>query len=160
MLWIQKDDKYGSVYYWVKSSLKDRDEFNNDLTIGIYFDKRLIAGIVFSIYSDYNVYLTIYSESKHWCSRRVLNFVYDYCFKVLCCKKITCIADKSNRKIRKFLTKLGFRLEGVVRYGRLNGRPAFIFGLCFNDKARYKFLKNGDKLWAEAENHQNHHNST
>ncbi len=159
MLWIKKDDT-GEVYNWVKSSLKDRDEFHNDLTIGIYFSNKLIAGIVFSIYSKYNVYLTIYSEDKRWCSRRVINFVYEYCFNVLGRKKITCIADKSNKKIRKLLTRLGFRLEGVVRYGRLNGKPAFLFGLCFDDKERYKFLKNGDKLWAEAEKHQNHLNLT
>ena len=155
MLWIKKDDN-GSVYEWVKKNLKDQDPFHNDLTIGIYFDTKLIAGVVFSIYSKFNVYLTIYTEDKSWCSRRVINFIYEYSFNVLCSKKITCIADKSNRKIRKLLTKLGFRLEGVVRYGRLNGRPAFLFGLCFDDKARYKFLKNGDKLWAEAVKHQNH----
>jgi RimJ/RimL family protein N-acetyltransferase len=140
MIWLKKDTD-GSVFKWVKENLKDRDEFNNDLTIGIYFDKRLIAGIVFSIYSKYNVYLTIYTENKNWCTRRVINFIYKYCFDVLSVKKITCIADKSNRKIRRLLTKLGFRLEGVVKYGRLNGRPAFIFGLCFDDDARYKFTK-------------------
>lgn len=157
MLWIKKDNT-GEIYNWIKSSLKDQDEFNNDLTIGIYFDKKLVAGICFSVYSKYNIYLTIYSNDKRWCSRRVINFVYEYCFNVLNRKKITCIADKSNRKIRKLLTMLGFRLEGVVKYGRLNGRPAFLFGLCFDDKARYKFLRNGDKLWAEAEKHQNHQN--
>ena len=157
MIWIKKDTD-GSIYNWIKSSLKDQDEFHNSLTIGIYFYKKLIAGIVFSIYSKYNVYLTIYTEDKNWCCRRVINFVYEYCFNVLDSKKITCIADKSNRKIRKLLTKLGFRLEGVVKYGRLNGRPAFVFGLCYDDKARYKLFKNGDKLWAEAVKHQNNQN--
>lgn len=159
MLWIKKDEN-NYVYNWVKSSLEDQDEFNNDLTIGIFFDNNLIAGIVFSIYSEYNIYLTIYSEDKRWCSRRVINFVYEYCFTVLCRKKITCIAARKNKKIKKFLTRLGFRLEGVIRYGRLDGNSAFIFGLCFDDKARYKFLRNGDKLWAEAEKHLNHQNLT
>jgi RimJ/RimL family protein N-acetyltransferase len=140
MIWIKKDTD-GSIYEWIKTGLKDGDEFHNDLTIGIYFDRKLIGGITFSIYSKFNVYLTIYTEDKSWCCRKIINFVYEYCFTVLCSKKITCIADKSNRKIRKLLTKLGFRLEGVIKYGRLNGRPAFVFGLCYDDDARYKFTK-------------------
>jgi RimJ/RimL family protein N-acetyltransferase len=138
MLWIKKDET-GEIYKWVKKNLRDQDHFNNDLTIGIYFDKKLVAGIVFSKYSKFNVYLTIYSEDKNWCSRRVINFVYEYCFNVLCYKKITCIADKRNKKIKNFLTRLSFRLEGVIRFGRLNGNSAFFYGLQYNDKARYKF---------------------
>lgn len=138
MIWLKKETDE-VVYNWIKANLKNRDFFENSLTFGIYCDTNIIAGITLSFYGKYNVYLSIYSIDKKWCCRKVINFTYDYCFDVLCFKKITCIADKSNRKIRTLLTRLGFRLEGAVRCGMLNGNTAIFYGLHKNDEARNKF---------------------
>ena len=144
MIYIEKDSN-GKIYKWVVDGIKDKDPIQNDLTIGIYYDNVLVAGIIFTFFSKFNAYISAYSEDKKWCSRRVINFLYDYLFDELNFKKLTCIAAKNNKKAKKFLTKLGFRLEGVIKYGRLNGTSAFIFGLCSKDKNRNKFKRMENK---------------
>lgn len=75
-------------------------------------------------------------EGARWASRDVINMVLRYPF-TLGCHRVTAIARKDNKKIRKMLVQLGFKQEGKLRKADIDKQDLFIYGL-LEGEAKYE----------------------
>jgi RimJ/RimL family protein N-acetyltransferase len=67
-----------------------------------------------------------------WASRDLINVALRYPF-TLGCNRLTAIARKDNKKVRKLLTQLGFKQEGKLRAADIDKHDLFIYGLLPNE---------------------------
>ena len=72
-----KADLDGSIAKWICEGLHtDNYWVGDNATLGIYLGSKLIAGVIFNnIRKGIDVWLTIYSENKRWCNRRILRLI-------------------------------------------------------------------------------------
>ncbi len=124
-------DTDGSIAKWVCDGLKEDTRWiGGNVTMGIVFDGKLIAGIIFNdIRHGRDVWLTIYSTNKRWCTRRVLRAVFDLAFDVMDCKRISLFVSKDNEPSINLVEGLGFVREGLLRQYRDNGDDCFVYGM-------------------------------
>lgn len=100
----------------------------------------LIAGLVFSEYRGHDVCLSIYSDSARFMTPRILREVFQWAFITQRFKRLTAEIAKKNKRARRLVEGLGFRLEGTKRYGWHDGKDDMcIYGMTFNN---CKWLEN------------------
>ena len=80
-----------------------------------------------------DVWLTIYTNDKHWCNRRVLKAIFYIAFNFLGCRRASVRVDATNKKSRKLVKRLGFKQEGVLREFEDNGNDGLIYSMLKNE---------------------------
>lgn len=103
-------DNTGKIYNWVVSSLNNGECYPNDLTLGIFSDNILIGGVIYSVI-DKDVYLSIYTTTPKWSSRKILTVLFDIPFNIFKAKKVMCLTSVKNDRINKLLKGLGLTQE-------------------------------------------------
>lgn len=126
-----KPDLDGSILNWACQGLGDNPlEYGVNITLGIYLADRLIAGVVFNdIRPNRDVWLSIYSENKKWCNRRVLRLIFDFVFDKIKAERASLFVSKDNEPSLNLVEKLGFVREGLLRHYRNNGKDCYIYGM-------------------------------
>lgn len=124
-------DCNGMIANWVCAGLgENTDWIGANVTIGIVRAGKLIAGV---IYNDcrpgVDVWMTIYSASKYWCSRRILKHIFAVAFDVMDCRRVSAFVSVDNQASKSMLERLGFKREGLLRQYRDNGEDCFLFGM-------------------------------
>ena len=100
------------------------------VAIGVWLEKKLIAGIVFNeIRPRRDVWLTIYTTDKRWCNKRVLRAIFNIAFNFLECCRASVRIDNTNTKSQRLVEGLGFKKEGVLRQFEDNGHDSFIYSM-------------------------------
>ena len=74
------------------------------------------AVVLYDHYRGQDIEMSIASTGPEWCKRGILAGFFDYPFNQLGCGRVTAIIQKKNRLARRFVTRLGFRQEGVHPY--------------------------------------------
>lgn len=103
-------------------------DFEQARSIGIVRQGNLIAGVIYTEYREDSISMTIASTSPMWASKDNLYYLFDYPFNQLGCRRVTAFTAKKNKKSRKFLERLGFKLEGLIREG-FQGKDACVYGM-------------------------------
>lgn len=126
-----KPDLDGSILNWVCQGLGDNPlEYGTNITLGIYLENKLIAGVIFNdIRPNRDVWLSIYSENKKWCNRRVLRLIFDFVFDKINAERASLFVSKDNEPSLNLVEKLGFVREGLLRHYRNNGKDCYIYGM-------------------------------
>lgn len=124
-------DKNDEITKWICQNLKSgTDWLGPHFTIGFVRNGRLIGGL---IYHDYrpgcDVWWTIYTADKKWCSKKVLKFMFALAFEHFGCRRVSMITDVDNYPCLKLAQKLGFKAEGLLRQYRENGKDAVLMGI-------------------------------
>ena len=87
--------------------------------IGVTLGGELIAGVAFNNYRPYSDGVTLEASiaaiSPRWATRSVLRDFFSYPFVQVGATRLGVSCRKSNKHARKFVTRLGFRMEGVAR---------------------------------------------
>jgi RimJ/RimL family protein N-acetyltransferase len=124
-------DLDGSIAKWVCDGLKENtDWIGANVTIGIFLGGNLIAGIIFNDHrKDIDVWLTIYSIDKRWCTKAVIKYVFGIVFKLMNCRRCNIFISKDNQKSLSLCERLGFKKEGLLRQYRENGTDCYILGM-------------------------------
>ena len=103
--------------------------FEKYVAIGVEDGGELVAGCV---YNDYyplvSMHVSIASSTPKWCNRRILKAFFDYPFNQMKVKRLTAYTGSRMVSVRKFLERLGFRQEGIVRQGFADD-DAVIYGM-------------------------------
>jgi RimJ/RimL family protein N-acetyltransferase len=133
-----------AVCDWVYRQLDEKyTNLTNCTGVGIAdHNKRLIAGVVYSHYDgEHDIMMTVAASTHRWLSRNILYALFAYPFLDLNCTRVTAVTAKKNKKARKFLEGLGFKLEGRLRrkYGKTDG---LIYGML---KQECKWIEHGKK---------------
>ena len=129
-----QDERVGK---FVAKGLHDVDgleDFGKFVSIGIEKDGDIVAGAVYNnVRSNgdvpFDMSLAFYASSPAWATRTNMEAILGYPFDHLKLKRITAIVKKSNKKVRKLISRLGFQYEGKARMAWNGESDAFIYGM-------------------------------
>ena len=108
------------------------------MTFGILQKDKIVAGLIFhDIHPQQDVTWTIFSNNKTWCKRHIIKEFMRIAFAVFQCRRINILVDTDNQNCLKFVKRLGFKEEGVLRAYRENGKDCYIVSLL---KTENKYL--------------------
>lgn len=138
------DGENCGVAEWVASSLQiSLDELLEVASLGFVCGGKLIGGVVYGGYrKNRDVWLTIYSNDKKWCSRRILKIIFGFAFDELACRRVNVLVEVDNSASFSLVKRLGFVLEGRLREFSEKGKDTYILGMCRDD---CKFVKKKEK---------------
>lgn len=105
---------------WVAVQLEmPRGSFGPCAAIGVVLQGNLVAGVVFNNYHPHpegaTLEASIAATTPCWANRSVLRDFFSYPFVQKRATRLGVSCRKSNKHARKFVTRLGFRMEGVAR---------------------------------------------
>ena len=104
-------------------------EYVPDRAVGLVADDgMLIGGIGLCFENAWDAQLSIHIDRPGCLTRGILKQLFGICFNEFNLVRLTCHIRKSNKPARKFVERLGFRLEGVKRRGFDGKRDAVIYG--------------------------------
>ncbi len=103
------------IAHWVGEQLES--EFDPTAkAIGVAREGKLICGVVYHNYRPpKNIEMSIASINPRWATKQNLQTFFNYPFLQLGCSRVTVITDAGNVKVQKFLERLGFQREGLLR---------------------------------------------
>lgn len=101
---------------------------------------RLIAGVAYSNWRGCDIEMLCAAENMRWLSRVRLAAFFSYPFVQLGCLRVTAITAKRNKRARKFIERIGFRLEGTHPRA-LEGKDACSYGML---RENCKWLRNSN----------------
>ena len=127
------------ITQWVCNGLGENTSWlQNYKTYGVMRNSKIIAGLIFhNLNYGHDVWWTIYSTNRHWCTRRIIKQFFSEAFDTLQCRRINLLVDTDNQACLKFVTRLGFKIEGCLRQYRENEKDCYILGLL---KTENKYL--------------------
>lgn len=133
-------DESGLTALWACQNLGDYSPLSEDFfTFAFRRKGKIIGALVFSGYRpDHDVWWTIYTTDRHWCTPKVLKTAFTAAFDDLNCRRINLLVSRGNAKSLSLVQRLGFKEEGVLRAFRENGQDAHIFGML---KSECNFLR-------------------
>lgn len=98
--------------------------------------KEIVSGVVYTRYSPgAGIELTIASEGTTWAVPDYFRAIFAYPFKQLDCQRATAVVAAGNIRSRNLCQKLGFTMEGYLRYG-FKDDDAIIYGM-YRDNCRW-----------------------
>ena len=110
-------------------------------------DQELVGGVVYFDYRGNDIE-AMAAGNGLWLTPLNLRAIFLYPFVQMNCRRMTAHAAKNNHKSRKFLTRLGFRLEGKRRQGMPDGTDRLTYGM-LREECRW-IEADGQKLSAKA----------
>lgn len=126
-----RPDLYGGITDWVRRGLGYDASWPGDcLTFGFYYNNKLAGALVFhDLRKHLDVWWTIYSVDKHWCTRSILKQMFAMAFQTMDCRRISILVSKSNQQSLSLVRRLGFKIEGLLRRYREDGDDCYILGM-------------------------------
>lgn len=129
-----EDDLIGQ---FVAEGLYDVDcveDFGEFVTIGVADKGKIIAGAVFNNMRvnsgvPFDINIAFYAVNATWATRRNMEAILAYPFDYLKLKRITAVVRKSNKRVKKLISGLGFQYEGKGRRAWDGENDAYIYGL-------------------------------
>lgn len=91
----------------------------------------ILAGAIFNNYKDFDVNVTLAADPA-WRSKQAVYFlrgIAHLVFEQWGCRRMSAIVSKRNKKARHFVERVGFQLEGTVKYGYDGFTDAIYYGL-------------------------------
>lgn len=90
----------------------------------------LVGGIVGSDWRGHDLCLSIFATRPDFLRPEMIVEACAWCFRAKGLKRITAEIAKKNRRARKFVEHVGFRLEGTLRHGWHDGNDDMcIYGM-------------------------------
>lgn len=96
----------------------------------------LVGGIVMTDFRGHDAELNIFSETPYALTANMLRELCSWAFEGQGMKRLTASISKKNKRSRRFVQGLGFRLEGTKRYGFHDGTDECIYGMT-HDNCRW-----------------------
>lgn len=104
-------------------------EYRPDVAVGFVDGGTLFGAVGLKFENAWDGQLSIYVERPDFLSRATLAALFDMAFTGLGLARLTCHIAKGNKRARRFVERLGWKLEGVKRKGFDGRRDAVIYGL-------------------------------
>ncbi len=98
------------------------------VSIGIAQGQRLLAGAVYHDYTTNGIGMTLAADSPRWATKGNIASLLRYPFEQLKVRRITVCAARKNKRSRKLIEGVGFKLEGVIREG-FGKEDAILYGM-------------------------------
>ena len=99
-------------------------------TLGIASANGKILGVaIYHDFSDNDVQITFVTATPRWATQGNVRAIFHYPFVQLGVKRMTAVTNKSNKKCRKLLEGVGFKVEGVHPYADGGTRAKISYGM-------------------------------
>jgi len=104
------------------------------LAVNISLGGQTIAGVLINdIRPKRDCWLTIYSTSERWATRRVMRYVFGIVFKMIEAERCSVFVSADNNKSLNMCLRLGFKQEGLLRQFRDDGKDCIALGMLKNE---------------------------
>jgi len=132
---FNRDDELAQ---WAEIIYPDCAPLSRPLTsIGIANSKGEILGVaIYHNFRQNDVEVTFITTTPRWATLGNVRALLHYPFIQLGVQRMTAITGKSNKKARKFLSGIGFLLEGTHPYAA-KGKTACTYGIYLNNAQRW-----------------------
>ena len=135
------------VAQWVLERIPHVQDFGACSAIGIGSEQTgtLYAGVVYSQYEPLfeTIQASIASVSPLWATRGTIKALLHYPFEQIGVGLVWAVTRSDNAKARKFLTKIGFKQDGILRHRFGKGVHAVSFSMTAAEYARHYGGTNG-----------------
>ena len=130
-----KPDKTLATAVFVAHGLKDNvGDYLPCLSINISLNGQTVAGVLINdIRPKRDCWLTIYSTSKRWATRRVMRYVFGIVFKMIAAERCSVYVSVDNNKSLNMCLRLGFKQEGLLRKYRNDGKDCIALSMLKNE---------------------------
>ena len=116
---------------------------NIAVCLGFLVNDKLVGGVVYSdLRENRDVWISIFSQNKRWCNRRILKNIFEVAFGLWKCDRINALVDFDNFLSLKLAIGVGFKIEGRMRHYRENDKDVYVLGML---KSECKFLRKKEK---------------
>ena len=140
MVLVGRDEEVGE---WARVRLKDIQTFGPLAAMGFIIDDELKGAAVFHNFRWPNIELSLVIEDPRVMTRTNINVTFGYPFLFQNVNRVTSLTTKSNRRVRKLMEGIGFKLEGKMRHGMPNKESIMIYGYTKDDYMKSKWRKYG-----------------
>lgn len=117
------------VARWVRGQFPQIASFGRCTAIGVADDNRLIAGVVYYNYHGHMIDASFAATDPRWCNRRILRAMFAYPWAQLQVRRLQVTIAKRDKRGRRTLERVGFKLEGVMRKAMSDGMNACIYSM-------------------------------
>ena len=125
-------DSNGTITDWICQHLAIGKNWLDTpfYTIGFVVGNKIIGGLIYhNIRYHHDLWLTIYTTDKRWCTRRVLKIIFELAFNFWQAKRISILVSINNPKCIILIQKLGFKREGLLRGYQDDGTDCYFYGM-------------------------------
>lgn len=126
---VNQDKIVGQFVAERVSGVRNYRDFGEFRAIGLARAGKLVAGVVLTAYTGFDVTLTIAADSPRWATRPFIEYVFALVFTEYKCVRVSAVVSKRNRVGRKFAEWLNFKIEGVRPYGYDGVADAINYGM-------------------------------
>lgn len=116
---------------WLEERLTSA-KFTHYQCVGVMRGEKLVGVVCFHNHVGPNVEVSVASDDPRWLSAGVLRALAHYPFEILKVARVSAVTHKRNKRARKGVERLGFKLEGVLRKMYEND-DACVYGLLRED---------------------------
>lgn len=106
---------------WVAARTKGSWTPYRGTAIGLRVGGELVAGALYEDWNTVNIVSHFAAEGNWAVHRKFLRHIFDYPFRQLKVKRITCPVAESNMITRQFIEKLGFEFEFMLQDAHPDG---------------------------------------
>lgn len=119
---------------WLAERLDDYRPGNNSICVAVERDQKIVAVVAWDGWrGEGGIEVSLAADSPRWATRQTVTTLLLYPFGQLKCRRVTALVLKSNKRSRKLVEGLGFKLEGKLRDAGKNLEPMLVFGLTRRD---------------------------
>lgn len=112
------------------NSLEDLGNFKG---WGFCQNGKLLAGMLFNCFNGHDINMHLASDSPRWCTKNALKLIAHQVYNRWGCERMTALVGRKNKRCRKFVEGIGFKLEGVKRKGAGPASDLCIYGMLKNE---------------------------
>ncbi len=146
VVWPSDPAMNQAVKMWIENRIwDDGRELPPCVTMGVFEDKKIVAGVAFHDYQPKEGVMEISaaSESRRWLTRNVLKNIFGYVFNEARCQLCVARIDPDNSSLLRIFKAYGFN---DIRIPRLLGRSKdqIILTLTDDDWKANKFERKAD----------------
>ena len=124
-------EKQGEITKWVCQHLNFKNwDIGPHYTLGFFVGNKLIGGLIYhEIRPNRDLWWTIYTTDKRWCTKAVLKYIFEAAFNYWNVERISLLVNTDNYSCIKLVEGLGFKREGLIRRFRDDGSDCYFYGL-------------------------------
>lgn len=131
---VDQNERVGDFVAKGLRDVESVEDFGEFASIGIEKDGALIAGCVYNNMRTngtvpFDMNIAFFAKNASWATRDNMETILDYPFEYLKLARITALVKKSNKKVKKLISGLGFQYEGKARLAWDGVSDAYIYGM-------------------------------
>lgn len=128
-----------TLVQWVVDRIPHVEAFAEPYTaVGVVRDGEVLAGAIYNNFYPPDIHVGFASSSPRWATKETIRVLLGWPFDAGC-ERITVLVKKSDQKTRRFVERLGFKMEGVHPKAFSGGSTGLSYGL-YHDVYKRKWL--------------------